>query len=130
MKGDVMQIRLAKGLWRLWLVASVIWVSYFSVSFGTAYVALAPRVKPVGLSFDDLIPQYKSCWDFRTEDGKNIDIQQMSDAVLVGIYQCQLKADKLALLKSAAITVAGGPFLSFILGWSLLWIGRGFRPAL
>ena len=29
---------------------------------------------------------------------------------------------------SAAATVIGGPLLSLLLGWSLLWIARGVRP--
>jgi hypothetical protein len=39
----------------------------------------------VGL-FDDLIPKYKPCWDYRTDDGKNIDITKLSDEALVRVY--------------------------------------------
>jgi hypothetical protein len=99
------------------------------VSFGAAYFALEPQVKTAVLPFDDLIPRYKPCWDFRTKDGKNIDIKQLSDAALVGIYECQLRTEKLAFLQSAVTTVAGVPVLTLFLGWSMLWIGRGFaRP--
>jgi len=36
--------------------------------------------------FDDLIPKYKPCWDYRTDDGKNIDITKLSDEALVRVY--------------------------------------------
>jgi hypothetical protein len=125
-----MQIRWAHGLWRLWLVASLIWVTCFAVIYGSAYTALAPKVKPSVGWFDDLIPKYKPCWDYRTDDGKNIDITKLSDEALVRVYECQLNADKSSLLMSAAATVIGGPLLSLLLGWSLLWIARGFKQSI
>jgi hypothetical protein len=68
-----MHIRWSRGLWRLWLVASLIWVGCFAVFYGTAYSALKDKVKPSVGYFDELIPKYKPCWDYRTDDGKNID---------------------------------------------------------
>jgi hypothetical protein len=121
-----MRIRWARGLWRLWFVASLIWVICFAVFYGTAYSALPPKVKPSVGYFDDLIPKYKPCWDYRTDDRKNIDIKKLSDEALVRIYECQLKVDQTSFLMSAAATVIGGPLLSFIFGWLLLWVARGF----
>jgi hypothetical protein len=121
-----MRIRWSRGLWRLWLVASLIWGGCFAVFYGTAYSALKNEVKPSVGYFDDLIPKYKPCWDYRTDDGKNIDIKKLSDEALVRIYECQLEADRTALLKAAAATTIGVPLLALIFGWLLLWIGRGF----
>jgi hypothetical protein len=123
-----MQIRISTGLLRLWLVATVIWVAYFALSFGSEYVALASKVKTNAVSFDDLIPVYKPCWDYRTEDGKNIDVTKLSDSALIRIYECEHRIDRFDLVKRALTTMAGVPLLLFVFGWSLLWIGRGFRP--
>jgi hypothetical protein len=126
-----MGIRWSRGLWRLWIVASSIWVICFAVTYGSAYAALRSKVTaadvrpPIG-TFDDLIPQYKPCWDYRTADGKNIDITKLSDDALISIYECQLGVERSTLLRTAAVTIAAGPMLTLVLGWSLLWIGRGF----
>jgi hypothetical protein len=125
-------IRWSTGLWRLWVVASSVWVICFAVIYFTAYATLPSSVTPsdvkpaVGL-FDDLIPKYKPCWDYRTDDGKNIDVTKLSDDALIRVYECQLEVDRSTLLRTAAATIAAGPVLTFVLGWSLLWIGRGFR---
>jgi hypothetical protein len=127
-----MGIRWSRGLWRSWVVASSVWVICFAVIYGNAYTALLPRVtssdvkRAVG-PFDDLIPKYKPCWDYRTDDGRNIDITKLSDDALIRVYECQLEVDRLTLLRTAAATIAAGPVLTLLLGWSLLWIGRGFR---
>jgi len=47
-------------------VSTVIWVTCFAISFASEYVALAPKVRSNAVSFDDLIPRYKPCWDYRT----------------------------------------------------------------
>lgn len=91
------------------------------------YSALKNEVRPSVGYFDDLIPKYKPCWDYRTDDGKNIDIKRLSDEALVRIYECQLETDRTALLTAAAATTIGVPLLALILGWLLLWIARGFR---
>jgi hypothetical protein len=104
-----MRVRWSRGLRRLWLVASFIWVAFSVVFYGTAYSALPPKVKPSLGYFDDLIPKYKPSWDYWTDDGKNIDISKLSDDALVRIYECQLKVDQSSLLMSAAATVIGGP---------------------
>lgn len=123
----LVRIRWSRGLWRLWLVASLIWVGCFAVFYGTAYSALKNEVKPSVGHFDDLIPKYKLCWDYRTEDYKKTDLERLSDEALARIYECQLEADRTALLKTAAATTIGGPLLALIFGWLLLWIARGFR---
>src|SRR5258706_16073446 len=87
-----------------------------------AYSTLSSGVKPSVGSFDDLIPKYKPCWDYRTDDGKNIDITKLSDDALVRVYECQLKVDKSTLLKTAGAAGISGPLLTFMLGWSLLWL--------
>jgi hypothetical protein len=124
-----MRVRWDRGLWSIWLVASFIWVACFVVFYGTAYSALPPKVKPSLGYFDDLIPKYKPCWDYRTDDGKNIDISKLSDDALVRIYECQLNMDQSSLLMSAAATVIGGPLLAFIFGWLLLLVARGFSES-
>lgn len=122
-----MRIQIGRGLWRLWLVASVIWVGGFSIYFYSAYQRLAPKTIQHGtLTFDDLIPSYKPCWDYRTEDGRNIDIKQLSDSALVKVYACQLKVDQTDLLKTAVLTIVAIPLAVLLLGWALLWAGRGF----
>ncbi|BBO06584.1 hypothetical protein SG09_59340 [Bradyrhizobium ottawaense] len=104
----------------------------FAVTYGSAYAALRSKVTaadvrpPIG-TFDDLIPQYKPCWDYRTADGKNIDITKLSDDALIRVYECQLEVERSTLLRTAAATIVAGPVLTLVLGWSLLWIGRGFR---
>jgi hypothetical protein len=124
---QVMQVRWSTGLWRLWVVGSLIWAILFAVIYGMAYTALPPKVTPSVGFFDDLIPKYKPCWDYRTPDGKNIDIRTLSDEALIRVYDCQLSVDRSALLMTATATVIGGPLVALIFGWSLLWIGRGFQ---
>jgi len=129
-----MKIRMATGLWRLWLVSSVSWVTCFAIFFASEYVGLGleARQKVLAsearsheheLSFDPLVPRYKPCWD-----GKNYDIAKLSDGALIQVYECQLQSDQFDLVKRALVTIAGVPSVVFLLGWSLLWIGRGFRP--
>ena len=127
-----MGIRWSRGLWRLWVVAKPIWVICFAVTYGSTYAALRSKVTaadarpPIGM-FDDLIPRNKPCWDDRTKDGKNIDVTKLSDDALIRIYECQLEVERSTLLRTAATTIVAGPVLALVLGWSLLWIGRGFR---
>lgn len=105
-----MGIRWSRGLWRLWVVASSVWVICFAVSYGSTYAALRSKVTaadvrpPIG-SFDDLIPQYKPCWDYRTADGRNIDITMMDNSALVRVYECQREIDRSTLLRTAAVTI-------------------------
>jgi len=115
----------------VWVVASLAWVTCFAVIYGTAYNALPSKVTPSDIKpavgrFDDLIPKYKPCWDYRTDDGRNIDITKLSDEALVRVYECQIDVERQTLLKTAAATIATGPILMLALVWSLLWIGRGF----
>ena len=135
-----MKIRMATGLWRLWLVSSVIWVTCFAFSFASEYVAIRikyadalaleqtarsePKV-PNELSFDDLpiLPRYKPC--YQTE---NIATSKLSDSALIQLYECLSRIDQFDLVKRALVTIVGVPFVVFLLGWSLLWIGRGFKP--
>jgi hypothetical protein len=104
----------------------------FAVIYGTAYTSLPSRVtpsdvKPEVVPFDDLIPKYKPCWDYRTNDGRNIDITKLSDDALIRVYECQLDVERSTLLRTATATIAAGPVLTLLMGWLLLWIGRGFR---
>jgi hypothetical protein len=130
-----MGISWSRGLWRLWIVASSIWVICFAVTYGSPYAALRSNVTaavvrpPIGM-FDDLIPQYKRCWDYRTADGKNIDITKLSDDALIRTYECQLGVERSTLLRTAAVTIAAGSVLTLVLGWLLLWIGRALGAVL
>jgi hypothetical protein len=143
---------MATGLWRLWLVSSVIWVTCFAIFFASEYVAiaskyiaLAPTVKSKDaalaptvksndpsddISFDDLPPRplYMSC--YQTKDGKNIDFDttKLSDSARIQISECEGRIDRFDLVKRALVTIVGVPLVVFLLGWSLLWIGQGFKP--
>ena len=66
-------------------------------------------VKPAVGPFDDLIPKYKPCWDYRTDDGRNIDITKLSDDALIRVYECQLEVERSTLLRTAAATIAAEP---------------------
>jgi hypothetical protein len=69
-----MRVRFASGLFRLWVVFSVLWLAgpgaYIIAGYQNA--ALHDLKQPV--QFDDLIPAYESCWDYRTSDGKQVDV--------------------------------------------------------
>jgi hypothetical protein len=130
-----MKIRMATGLWRLWSVSSVIWVTCFAIFFASEYVAIPIKHaaashtlrsnEPGDLSFDDVSPspRYKPC--YQTE---NIEISKLSDSALIQLDECLSRIDRFDLVKRALVTIGGVPLVVFLLGWSLLWIGRGFKP--
>ena len=66
-----MTVRFASGLFRLWVVLSVLWFLGAGAYIVASYQNLPPHVMKSGqLMFDDLIPAYEHCWDYRTSDGR------------------------------------------------------------
>jgi hypothetical protein len=100
-----MKIRMATGLWRLWLVSSVIWVTCFAIFFASEYVAIPIKQaaasqtlrsnEPGDLSFDDVppLPPYKPC--YQTE---NIGITKLSDSALIQLDECLSRIDQFDLV--------------------------------
>lgn len=69
--GGAMTVRFASGLFRLWVVLSVLWFLGAGAYIVASYQNLPPHVMKSGqLMFDDLIPAYEHCWDYRTSDGR------------------------------------------------------------
>jgi hypothetical protein len=123
-----MKIRMATGLWRLWLVSSVVWVTCFAIVFASEYVAIPIKhaaasqtlrepIEPGDLSFDDLppSPRYKPCY----QNG-DYGIRKLSDSALIQLDECLSRIDRFDLVKRALVTIVGVPMVAFLLGWSLL----------
>lgn len=122
-------IKLARGFFRIWIAFSVLWV------IGTAFVTheIAEGLQPHDLSsnahpYDDLIPSYAHCWDYRTKDGKRIQRKDIADTALLLIARCQAEADQKEAYWKGGLVAALVPFGLLVAGLVIAWIARGFIP--
>jgi hypothetical protein len=124
-----MRFRIAAGLFRLWVVLSVLWLAGAGAYIIADYqdVALHDLKQPV--QFDDLIPAYEDCWDYRTSDGKQVDVTRFSDQALAQVAECERTMDRWAILKTGTAIALGIPIAILIVGCALVWAFRGFLPA-
>ncbi len=121
-------MRVVAGLFRLWVVLSVLWLAGAGAYIAASYQnAPLPDLKRPGVKFDDLVPSYEHCW---VSYGKKIDANDfISDEALGVIAECERTVDRWAILKTDIPIALGIPFAVFIIGWGLIWAFRGFLPA-
>ena len=122
-------IRVATGFFRLWIVLSVLWI------IGTVVVTyqIADNVPTRDLTaapsdFDDLLPAYSHCWDYRTKDGRRIDRKDISKELLLLVARCQQESDKKDAYLIGASTAVGVPIGFLLIGLVIAWIIRGLVP--
>jgi hypothetical protein len=110
-----MDSRVARGLFRLWVVASVLWIVGTAAYVTNSYQTVSLRDLKKGLNFDDLVPAYAHCWDYRTTN-------------LAGVAECERSADRSDIIKQGVVIAFGIPVAIFVLGWAMLWAYRGLLP--
>ena len=84
-----------------------------------SYQNVPPHVMKSGqLMFDDLIPAYEHCWDYRTSDGRLVDRRDFSDQALVQVAECERTADRWQVVRTGAL-------FSFVCstGYPRCWLG-------
>ncbi|HMN51176.1 MAG TPA: hypothetical protein PKB01_03835 [Xanthobacteraceae bacterium] len=125
-----MAIRIARGLFRLWVVLAVLWIAVFSTVYYDSYNSLERKNRlQSNVHFNDQVTRYKHCWDYQAPDGKKVDLSDLSkisDEALLTIYNCHLSTDRSHVVKVGVLITIGIPLLVLILGYALVWVGRGF----
>src|SRR5579864_4959658 len=99
-----MDVRVARGLFRLWVVASVLWIMGTAAYVTNSYQTVSLRDLKKGMNFDEIVPAYKHCWDYRMTPGGvklNSDqiIKTFSDEALAVIAECERSADRSDIIK-------------------------------
>ena len=109
-----MRLHVSRGLWRLWLVCSILWAASWSVVFNSKYEAVRQH-------FDSgpANPKYKPCFSFKTPS--SISVDELNEA-----FQCAIALDQREVLQTASLVILGVPVFCFVLGYAAIWIGRGF----
>jgi len=123
-------VRVASGLFRLWVVLSVLWLAaagaYTFVSYQNA-----PQHHLINgrIAFDDLEPAYEHC--FRHSDGKTVDISNdfISDEEQAQIVECERVVDRWQIVRDGLLIALCIPIIVLGLGWAFVWAFRGFLPA-
>jgi hypothetical protein len=124
-----MSIRVAAGLFRLWVVFSILWLAGAGAYMIAAYknTPLHDLKRPV--MFDDLIPGYEYCWDYRTSDGQKADVTKFSNEALARVAECERRADRWMTLRNGIPIALAIPIIVLGFGWAFVWVFRGFLPA-
>ena len=130
-----MNVRVAAGLFRLWVVFSVLWLAAFGtytvVSYQNAPQHNLINARPM---FDDLIPAYEDCWSIwsngDSSDGKKLDGEdwvRIED--LPQVAECERVVDRWQIVRNGLLIALGIPIAIFVVGWGFVWAFRGFLPA-
>ena len=113
-----MKVRFASGLFRLWVVLSVLWL----VGAGAYIKVFYQNVVPPDLVHgqpDDLVPAYKHCW---VSDGKKLDRNDFISLEALGlIAECETTVDRWTILITGTAVALGIPIAVCIIGWGLVW---------
>jgi len=103
----------------------------------------SPSVEKLAVTFEELGYKYVAQWDKRVSEGTMTTVS-FPDGSLLYVDTELTEADQLYLArafwdqrwwryaevgKTWAAVLAGPPIALLILGWALLWVGRGFKTA-
>src|SRR5215467_3832862 len=119
-------MRVTAGLFRLWVVLSVLWLAAAGAYTVVSYQNVSLPDLKNGLMFDDLIPAYEACWDYRPF-GKKVDRARYSDEALAQVAECERTVDRWQVVRDGLLIALGIPIAIFVVGWALIWAFRGFR---
>ena len=110
-------MRITRGLFRLWVVASVLWMLFVGVmTWQTWPVVLKASSETVVLENGYAKPPFDPSKPFTDDTG-----QMWANAR--ALFEAERRD---AVVKGASIAIAP-PLVVFILGMALLWVVRGFR---
>jgi len=121
-------MRVASGLFRLWVVFSVLWLAGVGAYTFVAYRDAAPPDLTKGHIFDDMLPAYEHCW--KTSDGSTkVDRDGwIAVGALAQIAECEREVDRWLILRSGVLFAVGIPIILLAFGWAFIWAFRGFLP--
>jgi len=123
-------MRVAAGLFRLWVVLSMLWLAAAGVYIVVSYQTVPQHHLIKGrIAFDDILPAYEHCW--KHSDGKQIvDLADefISDEEQLQIAECERVVDRRQILKTGIPAALGIPLIVLCVGWGLVWAFRGFLP--
>jgi hypothetical protein len=103
----------------------------------------SPSVEKLAVDFDELGYEFVDSWNKRLNEG-TLTIKRFSDGSLLYLDTDLTEADQEYLRRAFwdqrwrryaeigkmwAAILTGPPVALFILGWGLLWVGRGFKAA-
>ena len=124
-----MKARFASGLFRLWVVLTMLWLAAAGVNIVVLYQTVPQHALIKGrIAFDDLIPAYEHCW--KSSDGKEVNIDDfISDKDFAQIAECETAVDRWEIIRNDVLIALGIPFAILVVGWGLVWAFRGLLPA-
>jgi len=120
-----MSVRVASGLFRLWVVFSVLWLAavgaYTFVSYQDPPQHNLINGRP---AFDDLIPAYGHCWSrWSSNDEDWVRIEDLP------VAECERFVDRWRIIQGGLLIALCIPIAIFVVGWGLVWAFRDFLPA-
>jgi hypothetical protein len=123
-------MRVAAGLFRLWVVLSLLWLAaagaYTIISYQDAPRHDLINGRP---AFADLIPAYEQCWSrWRTSESEGEDWVRVED--LPQVAECERVVDRWQIVRDGLLIALSIPIVVLIVGWGFVWAARGFLPAL
>lgn len=126
-----MDVRVARGLFRLWVVLSLLWIVGTAAYVTNSYQTVALRDLKKGLNFDEFVPAYIHCWDYRMPpSGIKLNSDQVikNDEALAVVEECERSADRSDIIKQGGVIALAVTIAFFVLGWALMWAYKGFLP--
>jgi hypothetical protein len=122
-----MRVQVASGLFRLWVVISIMWLAVAGAYVVVSYQNVEQHDLTKRGMFDDLTPGYEHCW--RSSYGKKVEsTDSISIEDLTRIAECERTVDQGQILKTGIPVALGIPIIVLVLGWGLVWAFRGFLP--
>jgi hypothetical protein len=125
-----MALRVARGLFRLWVVASVLWVAGVGIetwrSWPVDSIALKTPLPPEYVI--DIDPNeylaFKRCTDTKSENECTAILKPSFDPSKVEV----IVWDKMPAIQFGVMLALAPPILILAFGSALAWALRGFRP--
>src|SRR5215469_6639126 len=113
-------MRVAAGLFRLWVVWSVLWLAAAGVYTVVSYQSAPEHDLTRGPIFDDLVPAYEHCW--KSSDGKKVNAnERIHIEALTQIAECERVVDRRGIVQNVILIALGIPIAILIIGWGLVW---------